>query len=117
MAHRLFGFLINTLEYSKLQKDAVQRKLYTKQKLYLWERNKRNDSFRMRKKTYLSVPIKLAQHEIQLAFIKPEGLKELPRIPSINQKKNKLAVWFDYLFLLEGKISLSLLPEVSGEAS
>lgn len=40
------------------------------------------------RKLYLNVPIKPAQHEIQLAFIKAERLKELPRIPSIKKKKN-----------------------------
>lgn len=57
------------------------------------------------RRLYLNVPIKPAQHEIQLAFIKAERLKELPRIPSIKKKK-KMAVQFDCIFLLEGKISL-----------
>lgn len=69
------------------------------------------------RKLYLNVPVKPAQHEIQLAFIKAEGLKELPRIPSIKKKNNKnLAVQFDCIFLLEGKISLPPLS-VIGEAS
>lgn len=42
------------------------------------------------RKLYLNVPVKPAQHEIQLAFIKAEGLKELPRIPSIKKKIIKI---------------------------
>lgn len=61
------------------------------------------------RKLYLNVPIKPAQREIQLAFIKAEGLKELPRIPSIKKNKKNLAVWFDCIFLLERKIKVSLL--------
>lgn len=86
------GFL-NISKYLKQQKDAVQWKLYTKQKLCLPERNKRNDSFRMRKETYLNICIKFAQQEIQWAFVKPEGFQGLLK---------QLSVWFGCIFLLKG---------------